>query len=186
MMEQFGRCVIAVSEGITDQTGQAIATQLANHKEQDAHGNIQLSGSGALGDMLAHTVRDRLDIKRVRADTLGYLQRCFPECISLTDAREARKVGETAIRLAVKYKRNGSVTINRVHPIDGPYKVVYDLVPLSAVAGKTRLMPASFLDHRHHPHVSQKFLNYIKPLIGPNPVKTPSLTARMITPLPVS
>ncbi len=185
VMEQFGRCVIAVSEGIADENGHAIAAKLAAHKEQDAHGNIQLSGSGALGDMLAHRLRDGLGVKRVRADTLGYLQRCFAECVSLSDAREARQAGEAAIKLGIKYQRNGSVTINRVHPIGQPYKVVYDLVPLAAVAGKTRLMPTDFLDRRY-PDVSQKFLRYIQPLIGPNPVKTASLTARMIAALPVS
>ncbi len=185
LTERSGRCIIAVSEGITDHDGHPIATRLATHSEQDAHGNIQLSGSGALGDMLAHAVRDTLGIKRVRADTLGYLQRCFAESVSHTDAREARKAGEAAIRLGCKQDRNGSITLNRVHPIGGPYKVVYDLVPLQAVAGKTRLMPASFLD-RNHPDVSQRFLDYIKPLIGPNPVKTTALTAKKIAPVPVS
>ncbi|HIA27967.1 MAG TPA: diphosphate--fructose-6-phosphate 1-phosphotransferase, partial [Planctomycetes bacterium] len=50
---QEGRCVIAVSEGVHDAAGTAIAQKLAEdlegEVERDAHGNVQLSGSGALG-----------------------------------------------------------------------------------------------------------------------------------------
>ena len=36
----------------------------------------------------------KLGIKRVRGDTLGYLQRSFIGCVSDVDQREAREVGE--------------------------------------------------------------------------------------------
>src|SRR5207247_5955008 len=49
--ERHGRCVIAVSEGIHDAAGVAIASQLAKAVERDAHGNVQLSGTGALADL---------------------------------------------------------------------------------------------------------------------------------------
>lgn len=43
------RCQIAVSEGIQDSDDTAIAATLTGD-EKDAHGNVQLSGSGALGE----------------------------------------------------------------------------------------------------------------------------------------
>src|SRR5450830_1828645 len=46
--ERYGRCVIAVSEGIHDAHGTPIAALLAKEMEHDAHGNVQLSGNGAL------------------------------------------------------------------------------------------------------------------------------------------
>ena len=46
---KFGRCVIAVSEGIQDAAGSPVIAALAKEVERDAHGNIQLSGTGALG-----------------------------------------------------------------------------------------------------------------------------------------
>ncbi len=49
----LGRCQIAVSEGIRDPEGNEIGPQLMRSGEVDAHGNVQLSGSGALGDGLA-------------------------------------------------------------------------------------------------------------------------------------
>ena len=51
--------------------------KIKNTNEFDAHGNIQLSGSGILGDFLANQIKSKLNISRVRADTLGYSQRCF-------------------------------------------------------------------------------------------------------------
>jgi 6-phosphofructokinase len=49
---RYGRCVIAVSEGIHDASGAPIATLLAKDLEHDDHGNVQLSGNGALADLL--------------------------------------------------------------------------------------------------------------------------------------
>ena len=75
--ETNGRCIIAVSEGIHDKSGEPIITQLAEQVERDAHGNVQLSGTGALADLLTDLVKSKLGIKRVRGDTLGYMQRSF-------------------------------------------------------------------------------------------------------------
>ncbi|MGA8411352.1 MAG: diphosphate--fructose-6-phosphate 1-phosphotransferase, partial [Xanthobacteraceae bacterium] len=80
--ERFGRCVIAVSEGIHDATGTLIATQLGKNIERDEHHNVQLSGTGALADLLCEEIKSNLKIKRVRGDTLGYLQRSFLGCVS--------------------------------------------------------------------------------------------------------
>ena len=68
--------------------------------EHDAHGNVQLSGTGALADLLCEEIKAKLGIKRVRGDTFGYLQRSFIGCVSDVDAREAREVGEKAVQFA--------------------------------------------------------------------------------------
>ena len=134
--ERYGRCVIAVSEGIHDASGQPIAALLARDLEHDAHGNVQLSGNGALADLLCEEIKSKLQIKRVRGDTFGYLQRSFIGCVSDVDQREAREVGEKAVQFALQADADGSVAIRRV----GDYAVEYVLQPLEAVAGKTRTM----------------------------------------------
>ncbi|MFM8766269.1 MAG: diphosphate--fructose-6-phosphate 1-phosphotransferase, partial [Rubrivivax sp.] len=58
--DRLGRCIVAVSEGIHDASGQPIAAQLAKDLERDAHGNLQLSGSGALADLLCEEIKARL------------------------------------------------------------------------------------------------------------------------------
>jgi len=45
-------------------------------------------------------VRSEAAIKRVRADTLGYLQRSFLGCVSEVDQREARAAGQKAAECA--------------------------------------------------------------------------------------
>lgn len=157
----YGRCVIAVSEGIQDRDGVAIATKLAENVEKDAHGNVQLSGTGALGDLLSDRIKKRLKIKRVRADTLGYLQRSFLGCVSDVDQSEAREVGEKAAQFAVWHNVDGSITIHRI----GNYAVEYRLTRLDEIAAKTKLMPDEFINAEHN-GVTPAFFTYARPLVG--------------------
>lgn len=160
--KERGRCLIAVSEGITDDTGLPIAVKLAGEAELDPHGNVQLSGSGALGDLLAKEVKEKLKIKRVRADTFGYLQRSFMGVVSNRDANEAREVGEIAVQYAMWDNVDGSVVIRR--PVLN-YSVAYDLVPIEDVAGKTRHMPDEFINAEGN-GTTEAFYNYCRPLVG--------------------
>ncbi len=159
--ERYGRCVVAVSEGIHDASGQPILAQLAKQVEHDAHGNVQLSGSGALADLLCEEIKAKLGLKRVRGDTLGYLQRSFIGCVSDVDAREAREVGEKAVQYAMWGQRDGSVAIKRT----GSYSVDYELVPLTDVAGKTRVMEDVFITDSGT-DITDAFRLYLRPLLG--------------------
>jgi len=159
--ERFGRCVIAVSEGIHDASGAPIASLLAKDLEHDAHGNVQLSGNGALADLLCEEIKAKLGIKRVRGDTFGYLQRSFIGCVSDVDQREAREVGEKAVQFAMWGTQDGSVAIKRT----GFYSVDYELLPLAAVAGKTRVMEDEFIAS-NGTDVTDAFRMYLRPLLG--------------------
>jgi 6-phosphofructokinase 1 len=159
--ERYGRCVIAVSEGIHDAAGTPIASLLAKDVEHDAHGNVQLSGTGALADLLCEEIKAKLKIKRVRGDTFGYLQRSFIGCVSDVDQREAREVGEKAVQFGMWGASDGSVAIRRT----GFYSVDYDLLPLDAVAGKTRVMEDEFID-AEGTGITDAFRLYLRPLLG--------------------
>jgi 6-phosphofructokinase 1 len=159
---EHGRCIVAVSEGIQDADGKpVIATLASGDLEKDAHGNVQLSGSGALGDLLSDYVKKHTKIKRVRADTLGYLQRSFLGCLSEVDQHEAREVGEKAVQYAVWHNIDGSVAMQRV----GDYAIEYRLQKLEDVAAKTKHMPDSFINEAGN-HVTAAFLSYARPLVG--------------------
>jgi len=157
---KFGRCVIAVSEGIVDASGQPVILGLRGDTERDAHGNVQLSGSGALGDGLSDLIKEKLKIKRVRSDTFGYLQRSFLSVVSTADANEAREVGEKAVQYSVWNNVDGSVAIRRT----GDYSVDYFLTELESVAKHTKHMPEEYLEGEAD--VSTAFKNYARPLIG--------------------
>lgn len=158
---KYGRCVIAVSEGIKDKNGIPIITKLVDEIEHDAHGNVQLSGTGALGDLLSNYVKKNLNIKRVRSDTFGYLQRSFMSCVSDVDQHEAREVGEKAAQFAIWHNIDGSITIHRT----GYYSVDYKITALKEVAGKTRHMPEEFINIKGN-NVTDAFKFYVRPLLG--------------------
>lgn len=164
VVAKHGRCVIAVSEGITDSEGQPISTS----GERDSHGNIQLSGSGALGDTLAALVKSAFEGKkvRVRADTFGYLQRSFPTIISPIDAQEARAVGKFAVEHAATTAQPGSVSIRRLSSV--PYQSECFITPLSSVAREATEMKDEYINAAGN-DVTQAWLDYVAPLVGELP-----------------
>lgn len=165
--KKIGRCVIAVSEGISDEEGTPVIVKAAASKEADSHGNVQLSGTGALGDILAVEIKAKTGISRVRADTFGYLQRSFAGCVSDVDAREARGAGAAAVKEAVKGVCDGSIAIKR--KAGTQYAVEFKRVPLKNVAGKTKHMPDRFI-HAAGNDITPAFIRYAAPIIGKLPV----------------
>ncbi|HZJ12568.1 MAG TPA: diphosphate--fructose-6-phosphate 1-phosphotransferase [Methyloceanibacter sp.] len=169
---KLGRCQIAVSEGIRDATGEEIAPRLMRRAgEVDAHGNVQLSGTGALGDGLADLVKAGLTPKggkapRVRADTFGYIQRCWPHA-SPVDTAEARAVGRYAAELAARGDASASVTIVRTSNDPDAYASACARADLAAVARRTRHVPAEFISGSND--VSAAFDAYCRPLVGELP-----------------
>jgi ATP-dependent phosphofructokinase / diphosphate-dependent phosphofructokinase len=169
---KLGRCQVAVSEGIRDDKGEEIGPKLMpGPGEVDAHGNVQLSGSVALGDGLADLVRSGLTPKggkapRVRADTFGYIQRCWPHP-SPVDAEEARAVGRYATELAAKGDRSASVIILRTSNAPDAYRSACGRADLSAVARRTRHVPPELISGSND--VSAAFHTYCRPLVGDLP-----------------
>ena len=168
--KKHGRCLIAVSEGVSRPDGKTFAEAMSDHVDRDSHGNIQLSGTGALGDYLASLITKKLQTPggkklRVRADTFGYLQRSFPGFVSQSDATEARLVGKVAAQYSKDAGAEGSIAMKRVG--DAGYKIETFLTPLSTVARETKHMDPSFLSGGNN--VTQAFLDYAKPLVGELP-----------------
>ena len=159
----IGRCVVAISEGIHNADGKLIVSQLEKKMETDAHGNIQLSGTGALADLLTNEIKTKTNIVRVRGDTFGYLQRSFLGCVSEVDQSEARKVATSGVQFANDLERDGTVTIHRM----GDYEVEYRLSSLEDVAGKTKVMEDRFISDCAT-DVTTAFLDYLRPLVGVN------------------
>jgi 6-phosphofructokinase len=161
--QKLNRCVVAVSEGICDTDGVAWTKKLPALDEVDAHGNIQLSGTGALADFLAQQVRNKIGAKRVRADTFGYLQRSFAGLQSAVDLDEAHRCGREAVRLAMEHD-NGSVAIRRLGN-GKDYAVELFRTELCNVAEKTKSMPDEFINAEGN-GVTKAFIEYAMPLTG--------------------
>lgn len=161
--KKFGRCVMAVSEGIGDTDGVTWAEKITKTDERDSHGNVQLSGTGALADYLAMRIKVKLKVKRVRADTFGYLQRSFAGLQSEVDAKEARWCGRHAVQYAMK-DSSGSVAIKRTGT-GRNYAVELFRTELAGVAEKTKSMPAEFINKAGN-GVTPAFIDYALPLTG--------------------
>jgi len=163
--KKYNRCVIAVSEGMSDIDHKTWTEKIAESAEHDAHGNVQLSGTGALADFLAGQVKDKLGIKRVRADTFGYLQRSFAGLQSDVDAKEARRCGRQAVLYSMK-EQSGSVAIRRMKT--AKYSVELFRTELANVAEKTKSMPDAFINKEGN-GMTDAFLKYAMPLAGKLP-----------------
>jgi 6-phosphofructokinase 1 len=161
--KQLGRCVVAMSEGICDVDGVVWTKKIPALDEVDAHGNVQLSGTGALADYFAAQVRGKMGVKRVRADTFGYLQRSFAGLQSSVDVKEARQCGRMAVKFAMK-ENSGSVAIKRLGN-GTDYKVELFRTELKNVAEKTKSMPDEFINAEGN-GVTDAFIEYAMPLTG--------------------
>jgi 6-phosphofructokinase 1 len=171
-MKKFGRCVVAVSEGIRDEKGESIGARFAGG-EKDSHGNVQMSGTGALGDYLAKYLKEKAAVKRVRADTFGYLQRSFPGVASEVDVDEAGMAGYAAVQAALLASKGvdgvpvkGTIGIGRAK--GRTYKPEFTALPAQAAAKYTRSVPDRYIAKNGH-DVTKAFIDYAKPLVGDLP-----------------
>ena len=165
-LKKYGRCVCAVSEGIRGKDGIPIGAKLGSG-ETDSHGNVQMSGTGALGDALATILKSKAGVKRVRADTFGYLQRSFPGIASKVDQAEGRAAGEAAVKAALKGElTKGTIAIVREE--GKKYKIAYAPVPVQNAAKYTRSVPKEYIAKNGH-DVTEAFLEYVRPIVGDIP-----------------
>ena len=165
-MKKYGRCVCAISEGIRGKDGIAIGAKLGSG-EKDSHGNVQMSGTGALGDALAKVLKAKAGVKRVRADTFGYLQRSFPGVASKVDQKEAFLAGQSAVKAALAGKLSkGTIAIVREN--GKKYRVAFAPVPIANAAKYTRSVPKEFVAKNGH-DVTPAFIDYAKPIVGELP-----------------
>ena len=157
--ERHGRCVVAMSEGITTEDGKPVIESLVGTLERDAHGNVQLS-TGDLGVAVQATLSSAFPKVRARVDTFGYLPRAFSATIAETDRTEAFDVGAYAVEAAERGSCSVTLGTERGDTAIGS-------VALAAVAGETRLMPAAFLEASGNA-VSAEGTRYLKRLL-PSP-----------------
>ena len=159
-LKKFGRCVCAVSEGIRGKDGVPIGAKLGSG-EKDSHGNVQMSGTGA------RVLKEKAKVKRVRADTFGYLQRSFPGIASKVDQAEGRAAGAAAVKAALKgVLSKGTIAI--VREVSKKYRVAFAPVPIQNAAKYTRSVPKEYIAKNGH-DVTEAFLAYARPIVGDLP-----------------
>ena len=172
--EKYGRCIVAISEGIQDEKKKLISQKITKKQEYDAHGNIQLSGTGSLGDFLSNQIKNKLKLPRVRSDTLGYPQRCFVGSASEIDQKEAHDIGVFSAEYSLLNSKSFSAGILERKAFTKNYKIKFIANSLQSVAGKTKVMPKTFYDNTNN-KVNKIFYDYALPLIGKNITQTKTI-----------
>jgi 6-phosphofructokinase 1 len=153
-VNEYGYCVIIVSEGVSNKDGQF----LADAQHTDAFGHQQLGG---VAPVLSHLIQEKLGYKYHWA-VADYLQRSARHIASKTDVEQAYAVGKAAVDLAMSGHNAVMPTIVREKSL--PYRWSIDKTPLSSVANVEKKMPAEYISSNGM-HITQACKDYLSPLI---------------------
>ena len=153
-VNDYGYCVIVVSEGARFKNGKFLADQ----GTRDAFGHAQLGG---VASVVAQMVRDNLGYKYHYA-IADYLQRSARHIASATDVKQAYAVGKAAVEFAVAGKTAVMPVIKRVS--DSPYRWKIESAPLGRIANKEKMVPRRYITKDGY-GITAAGRRYLEPLI---------------------
>ncbi|NLM77637.1 MAG: diphosphate--fructose-6-phosphate 1-phosphotransferase [Ruminococcaceae bacterium] len=156
-LKRSGRCILVVNEGFD-----------AGHigAARDGFGHIEYGASQMTVAQIVinHLNKAGLHARgQATAQVPGVLQRSTAIYRSVVDIEEAWAVGAHAVTVAMRSGTGYMATILRAS--DEPYRVVYDQVPLRAMANSARFLPLEWIS-RDGLDVTDDFIRYAQPLIG--------------------
>jgi len=157
MLVEHNAVVVAVSEGLKLSDGEYAAEEFQSGHD-DAFGHKYLSG---IGKCLENIVRKEIGCK-VRSIELNVMQRCASHMASKTDVDESVKIGEEAVKVAVKGETGKMMAFKRIS--DRPYFSEIVTVDAKEVANKERLFPKEWINNQGN-NVTAFALDYFLPLI---------------------
>ena len=161
IFKEKGKVIIAVSEGIHFADGSFVSE--AKTSATDGFGHAQLGG---LASHLAGIVKEHTGAK-VRGIELSLLQRCGAHLASQTDIDEAFLAGKVAVESAVSGETGKMVAFAR-ESLDGKYRCVTKLLPLTSVANFEKKVPLGWITPEKN-QVTDAFVEYALPLIQGEP-----------------
>ena len=156
-MARLGWAIVVVSEGIRDETGRLVY-QSDDPTQADA---LKRPITGGVAQFLAETVARRLKI-RCRSEKPGLIGRASMLHAAAQDLKDAELVGRAGVRALLAGESDKMVSLV---PLRANHGAGYGYVPLKAVAGIDRPLPAGWISESAIP-VNDKFLEYLRPLIG--------------------
>ena len=154
-VEQYGYCVIVVSEGARYADGRF----LADAGTTDAFGHTQLGG---VGPVVANLVRQSLGYKYHWA-VADYLQRSARHIASRIDVEQAYAVGKAAVHYALQGMNAVMPAIRRIS--SRPYRWRVVPVALADVANVERTVPREFISADGF-GITAACRRYLQPLIA--------------------
>jgi 6-phosphofructokinase len=162
-IKSIGWVSVVCGEGLKYSDG----TPVSSATTKDKFNNIEFGAMG--GASVA------ISLHRMITEEFGYRGEFqIPESLimsdfvrsSSVDLNEAYRCGVEAVKLVAKGDSGVMVSIKRIS--NDPYTVEFGKVELKEVALSAKPMPAEFLNSEAN-HVSQLFIDYMKPLAGELP-----------------
>ncbi len=152
--DEYGYCVIAVSEGFTFEGEDAVTTS----DQVDEFGHSRLGG---VAQWLSDVIEEGVGV-RSRFDRLGNLERCFAATASQVDIDQAYAVGQKAVERALDGQSDLMITIERKS--DDPYEWDTGTTPLMSVAGESKAVPREWINEEGN-DITEEFVTYCRPLL---------------------
>lgn len=152
-----GWVVVAVSEGVRDESGRAWGERLGAAKDDFGH-----ALPGDVAASLAALVTSRLRL-RARSEKPGLCGRSSSVLASEVDRAEAEAVARFAVSRAVAGHSGFMAAIVREQ--SRPYSVRYEAVPLELVANTERKLPLEYITPERN-NIVPSYRAYVEPLMG--------------------
>lgn len=156
-VRRIGWAVVVVAEGIRH-ADQSLVFHTMSAAQADP---MQRPMTGGVARHLAGIVGSRLGM-RCRSEIPGLLGRASMQHVSARDLEDAYAVGHRGIAALVAGERDVMVALDPLR--DEASRT--SLLPLDKAIGAERMIPAHWLREGAIP-VSDDFLNYVRPLVGP-------------------
>ncbi|MCL2637381.1 MAG: 6-phosphofructokinase [Oscillospiraceae bacterium] len=145
--------IIAVSEGLKNKDGEYLSAAGAS---VDGFGHVALAG---VGKYLEELIKEKVGCK-VRSIEFSVLQRAAAHFSSGTDIAEAQRIGEEAVRAALRGETGVMMTFERVS--NAPYLVNYGTVAIEKCANLEKTIPPEWIIDGCD--VSKEMVEYLRPL----------------------
>ena len=158
--EKYGFVSIVCGEGIAYADG----TPVSASQTKDKFDNIEFGAMGGTSAAMA--------IHRMISDAFGFrgefqvtesLPMCAADRTVQLDVDEAFLCGQKAVELVMEGKTGLMVTLNRQAGRD--YVCITGTAPLNDVAVRAKPLPDEYINEQGN-FINEKFLDYVKPLIG--------------------
>lgn len=154
-IDNYGYCVIAVSEGVKNTNGELLS---AAQNSVDEFGHAQLGG---VAPYLAELIKRKLGLKYHYA-VVDYLQRSARHIAASIDVEQAYQLGFKAVELALAGHNAIMPYIKRTSQT--PYAWEIDFTSLTNVANYEKFMPRDYISEDGY-HITEKCREYMQPLI---------------------
>lgn len=161
VMETKDMTIVAVSEGIKDASGKYIG-ESASALMGDGFNHAALGG---VGKIIESIIKQKLNIK-TRCIEFSTLQRCYSQSLSLSDYEESFNAGYEGTKHALNDNTGFMAGFTRVS--QNPYKCEVDFYDVNEIANIEKKIPDDMISEDKM-FVTQKFIDYAKPLINGEP-----------------